>query len=307
MATKPLLLQTGDSIGLVSPGSPLDANIINARIETLRNMGFNIVFGKYLYSFDGITSTTPERRAEDLMFMFSSPGVKMILPSRGGTGVQSLLPFLDYNVIRQNPKIITGYSDITVLLNTLYQLSDLITFHSLMLPDFRSETPTYNFNQFFESVSTLTQPRVIQNPPNMPQISLVRGNVTGPIVGGNITSIMNTFATPYEIDTKGKVLFLEDINTPTNMIYRYFTQLSMAGKLEDCIGIVIGECTNCPVSYGTTLEMLINEWLVPLGKPLMVNVATGHGLYKASIPIGTNVNLNTNENRLTVLEATVRT
>jgi muramoyltetrapeptide carboxypeptidase len=174
-----------------------------------------------------------------------------------------------------------------------------------MLIDFRPETPAYNFNQFFEAISTLHSPRLIQNPPTIALRSLVPGNVTGPIVGGNMTSLVNTLGTPYEINTKGKILFLEDTHSPTNMIYRYLTQLLMSGKFHDCLGIIMGECTNCPVSYSTTYEDLINTLLVPLGKPLITNLTTGHGFYKAAIPIGAIVHLNSTDNTLTVLEPTV--
>ncbi|KMJ59108.1 carboxypeptidase [Bacillus sp. LL01] len=305
MANRPPVLQRGDTIGLVTPGSPLDAAIIDARVQFLRDMGFNVVFGKYVYSIDGIVAAPADQRAEDIMDMFQNPNVKMILPTRGGTGVQGILPFLDYDVIRENPKLISGYSDITVLLNILNQFSDLITFHSLMLIDFRPETPAYNFNQFFAATSTLTSPRPILNPPEMALMSITPGNVTGPIVGGNMTSIVNTLGTPYEIDTKGKILFLEDVHTPMNMMLRYFTQLSMAGKFDDCLGIIMGECTDCPVSYNTTFADLVNYFLVPMKKPLMVNLATGHGRYKAAIPIGATVNLNTTNTTLTVIEPSV--
>ncbi|MCG1021451.1 S66 peptidase family protein [Sutcliffiella horikoshii] len=305
MAIKPPVLQSGDTIGLVTPGSPIDAAIIDARVQFLRNMGFNVVFGNYVYSIDGIVSAPADNRAEDIMDMFQNPDVKMILPTRGGTGVQGILPFLDFNVIKENPKLISGYSDNTVLLNSLYQFSDLTTFHSLMLIDFRAETPAYNFNQFFAATSTFTSPRTIQNPPEMTLMSVTPGNVTGPIVGGNLTSIVNTLGTPYEIDTKGKILFLEEVHAPATMIFRFLTQLSMAGKFNDCIGIIMGECTDCPASYNTTYSDLVNYFLVPFNKPLMINLATGHGRYKAAIPIGASVNLNTTNNTLTVLEPTV--
>lgn len=305
MAIKPPVLQRGDTIGLVTPGSPLDATIINTRMQYLKDMGFNIAFGTNLYAYDGIVAAPAEKRAEDVMSMFRNKSVKMILPARGGTGVQTILPFLDFDVIRANPKIISGYSDITILLNCLFQFSDIVTFHSLMLLDFRNETPAYNYNQFFEATSTFTSPRIIRNPPELPQMSVVPGNVTGPLIGGNMTSLVSTLGTPFEIDTKGKILFLEETHSPTNMIYRYLAQLSMAGKLNDCLGIIMGQCTECPVSYNTTYADLINQILVPLGKPLMVNLATGHGRYKAAMPIGASVNLNTINNTLTVLEATV--
>ncbi|TDL82725.1 S66 peptidase family protein [Peribacillus frigoritolerans] len=305
MAIRPPLLQKGDTIGLVTPGSPLGTKVINDRVQYLKDLGYKVVFGKHVFSYEGITAAPAEQRAEDVMDMFKDPNVKMILPTRGGTGVQTILPFLDFDLIKENPKMISGYSDITVLLNSLYLSSDLITFHSLMLIDFRIETPVYNFNQFFEAVSTLNSPRVIQNPPDMLLKSLVPGNVTGPIVGGNMTSLVNTLGTPYEIDTQGKILFLEDTHAPTNMIYRYLTQLMMSGKFQDCLGIIMGECTNCLVSYNTTYEDLINELLVPIGKPLLINLATGHGFFKAAIPIGANVNLNSTDATLTVLEPSV--
>jgi muramoyltetrapeptide carboxypeptidase len=291
----------------VTLGSPiLNREAINTGIQTLRNMGFNVVLGRHVFSFGGIVAAPANERAKDLMDMITNPNIKLILATRGGTGVQSIFPYLDFDVIRQNPKIISGYSDITALLNIIYQLSNVITFHSLMAGDFQVNTPPYNFNQFFEATSTRTSPRVISNPPELPFISLVPGNVTGTIVGGNLTSLVNTLGTPYEIDTKGKILFFEETNAPSNTIYRFLLQLIMAGKFDDCIGIVIGQCTSCTVSYGTTFYNLINSLLVPIRKPIISNLATGHGYYKATIPIGATVQLNATEPSLRVLEATVQ-
>ncbi|ASN03575.1 S66 peptidase family protein [Virgibacillus necropolis] len=305
MTIKPPILQPGDTIGIVTLGSPLAAGIINSRIETLRSLGFHVVLGDYVYAADGFLAGTDEQRASDLMNMFADDQVKMILPTRGGVGVAGILPYLDYYFIQSHPKILSGYSDITVLLNVLAQYSNLITFHSLMLIDFTLNTPPYNYDQFFSATSTLTSPRQINNPPGIPQISKVPGNVTGPVVGGNLTSFVDTLGTPFEIDTKGRILLLEDTHEPINTVYRYMNALKLAGKLQDCIGIVMGQCTECPVSYGVSYENLINEFVVPLGKPLMTNVTTGHGIYQAAIPIGATVNLDTVNNTLTVLESTV--
>src|SRR5699024_726729 len=147
--------------------------------------------------------------------------------------------------------------------------------------------------------------RLIQIPPTYPQESRVAVNVTGPIVGRNLTYIIGTLGTPYEIDTTGKILFLEATNEPINTVYRYLNSLKLAGKFEDCIGIVMGECTGCVNSYGESYEDLINEFLIPFEKPLMTNVTTAHGLYKTLIPIGATVNLDTVNNKLTVMESTV--
>ncbi|MCI1773649.1 MAG: LD-carboxypeptidase [Paenibacillus lautus] len=305
MPIRPPILQRGDTVGIVTLGSPLAANIIDARIEYLRAMGFNIVLGQYVYAQNGFLAGTDEQRASDLMMMFQNEQVKMILPTRGGTGVAGILPYLDYQVIRDHPKILTGYSDITVLLNALHQLVDLITFHSLLLIDFKPETPAYNFDQFFAATSLYSLTRPILNPPGMPLIGRVPGNVTGPLVGGNLTSFVDTLGTPFEIDTRGKIIVLEETHEPTNTVYRYFNDLKLAGKFRDCIGIIMGECTGCQTAYGKAYEDVINEFIVPLGKPLITNLATGHGMYKAALPIGATVNLDSNRNAITVAEPTI--
>ncbi|WP_291583005.1 S66 peptidase family protein [Clostridium sp. UBA6640] len=305
MATRPQILRTGDTIGIVTLGSPLSANAINTGIQTLNNMGFNVVLGKYVYSSNGYLAATEEERASDLMEMFKNPDVKAIIPSRGGVGVAGIIPYLDYSVIAQNPKILTGYSDITILLNTLYIWADLITFHSLLLIDFKPTTPAYNFDQFFTATSTLTSPRELENPPGMSLMSMVPGNVTGSIVGGNLTSFVDNLGTPFEVDTRGKIILIEEVHEPINTVYRYINHLILAGKFRDCAGIIMGECTNCTIAYGKSYEDLINEVMVPLNKPLMTNLASGHGRYKMAIPIGAQANLNTYNNTLTILEPTV--
>ncbi len=305
MAIKPPILQFGDTIGIVTLGSPLAADTINERIATLRDFGFEVVIGESVYASTGFLAGPPEMRAQDLMNMFANEAVKLILPTRGGVGVAGILPFLDYSFIQDHPKLLSGYSDITILLNTLAQLSNLITLHSLLLINFNQSTPMYNFNQFFSATSSLVPTRTIVNPPSIPQISRIPGNVTGPIVGGNLTSIISAFGTPFEIDTRGKILFLEETNEPVNTVYRYLEMLKLAGKFDDCIGIVMGECTNCQIAYGTSYDDLINAFIVPLGKPLMTNVTTGHGFFKAAIPIGAIGNLDTINNTFTVVESTV--
>jgi muramoyltetrapeptide carboxypeptidase len=301
----PPQLRPGDTIGIVTLGTPLVAARIDEGIATLRGLGFNVVIGDSTYASTGFLAGTPESRAADLMKMFTNTSVRCILPTRGGVGVAGILPFLDFNIIKANPKIVSGYSDITVLLNVLYEYADLVTFHSLMLLDFNNRTPTYNFNQFFSATSATTAPWLIENPPEMPLVSRVPGTVTGPVVGGNLTSFVDTLGTSFEINTEGKILLLEDTHEPINTVYRYMNHLKLAGKFEDCVGILIGECSNCEPAYGQTFDNLIDSFLVPLGKPLISNVATGHGPLKAAIPIGTSLTMNTENLTLTVMEPAV--
>jgi muramoyltetrapeptide carboxypeptidase len=305
MAIRPPILRRGDTVGIVTLGSPIEADVVNERVRFLRNLEFNVILGQFVYARHGFLAASDQERALDLMRMFENPQVRMILPSRGGVGVAGILPYLDYATIQRNPKIVSGYSDITILNNVLQQYANLITFQSLMLIDFRSDTPAYNFNQFFTATSTLTVNRVIENPPGIPLRSRVRGSVTGPIVGGNLTSFIDTLGTPYEIDTRGRILLLEETHEPINTVYRYLNHLRLSGKFRDCIGIVMGECTGCQTAYGVTYEDLIRDFMVPLGKPLLTNHTTAHGYYKAAIPIGAMANLNTYNNTLTVLEPTV--
>ena len=305
MATKPPHLQQGDTVGIVTLGSPMAASRINEGIKTLQNMGFKVLVGEHVYSSNGFLAATPQQMASDLMNMFQNKEVKWILPSRGGVGVASILPFLNFSLISQNPKIVSGYSDITILLNVLYEYANLISFQSLLLLDFKPNTPAYNFNQFFSATTTLTAPWEINNPPGMLFESLVPGNVTGPVIGGNLTSFIGTLGTSYEINTEGKIIVLEETHEPINTVYRYLNHLLLAKKFDDCVGIIMGECTNCVDAYGKSYNDLINDFLVPLGKPLMSNLATGHGIYKATIPIGATLNMNTVNRTITVMEPAV--
>ena len=174
-----------------------------------------------------------------------------------------------------------------------------------MLIDFRPTTPAYNFDQFFTATSTITAPRPLENLPGIPLISRIEGNVTGTIVGGNLTSFVDTLGTPFEIDTTGRILFIEETHEAASRVYRMIAHLIHAGKFRDCAGVIMGECAGCYANYGKTYEDIINEVIVPLGKPLMTNLASGHGYYKMAIPIGAVTNLNTYNNTLTVLEPTV--
>lgn len=305
MAIRPRALVRGDTVGIVTLGSPLARETIDAGIAYLRQMGLNVVLGEHVYDADGYLAGTDEERAGDLMAMFADERVRLILPTRGGVGVEGILPYLDYGFIRSHPKIVSGYSDITVLLNTLAQLSGLVTLHSLLLIDFKPETPMYNFEQFFMATSSLVVPRPIANPPGMPIRPLVPGVVAGPLAGGNLTSLTGSLGTPYEIDTRGKILLLEETHEPVNTVYRYVEQLKLAGKLEDCAGIVMGGCHECPDAYGKTYEDLVREILVPLGKPLIAGFASGHDLYKAAVPIGAYARLDAWAGMLTLLEPAV--
>ena len=305
MATKPPSLKAGDTVGIVTLGSPLSANRINEGITTLQNMGFKVILGDYVYASNGFVSATPQQKASDLMKMFENKEVKWILPTRGGTGVASILPYLDFIIISQNPKILSGYSDITILQNALFEYANLITFQSLLLLDFNTRTPPIISISFSPLLQIYRRPWEIVNPPGMSLESLVPGNVTGLTVGGNLTSFVGMLGTPFEINTEGRIIILEETHEPINTVYRYLNHLLLARKFDYCAGIIMGECTDCVPAYGKNYRDLINDFLIPLGKPLMSNLATAHGPLKATVPIGISLNMNTFEKKLTVLEPAV--
>lgn len=305
MATIPQRLNQGDTIGIVTLGSPLPKEQIDSDVNFLKGMGYNVILGNYVYAANGFLAGTDEQRAQNLMSMFQNGDVKAIISTRGGVGVQGILPYLDFNIIRNNPKIISGYSDVTILLNVLNQYADLVTFQGLLLLDFNDATPQFNFDSFFYMVSQPGSPKQLTNPPGVALTSKVSGNVTGPIVGGNITSFVDCLGTPYEIDTKGKILLLEEVHESTNTIYRYINHLKVAGKLNDCIGIIMGQCSECESAYGVTYDNIIDEFIVPLGKPTITNLATAHGYYKVTIPIGATINMDAVNNVIMVVEPTV--
>ncbi|MFC5470676.1 LD-carboxypeptidase [Cohnella suwonensis] len=305
MAIKPLALKRGDTVGIVTLGSPLAPETIDERIAYLESLGLNVILGRFVYAANGFLAGTDEERADDLMSMFANDDVRLILPTRGGVGVAGILPYLDYRFIRYHPKIVSGYSDITVLLNALTQLSGIVTLHSLLLIDFKPSTPPYNFEQFFTATSSSVVPRPLTNPEGTPLIGKVPGIASGPIVGGNLTSFVGALGTPFEVDTRGKILLLEEVHEPVNTVYRYFEQLKLAGKFRDCNGILMGECTSCQDAYGKSYDDFIDEFIVPLGKPLIMNVASGHGVYKMAIPIGAYATMNAYDATITLLEAAV--
>ena len=171
MAVRPPILQPGDTIGIVTLGSPLDASVMNARVQTLQSMGFQVLLGEHVYAQNGFLAGTDQERASDLMNMFQNEQVKMILPSRGGVGVAGILPHLDYDTIRRHPKIVTGYSDITSLLNVLYQSADLITFHSLLLDRLPVGDTGIQLRPIFCGGVHAHLPQSHKNPPGVPLVS----------------------------------------------------------------------------------------------------------------------------------------
>lgn len=286
-------LKTGDTIGIISPASPVKTDYLKKGVNYLKSLGFNIKEGKHVYDKWGHLAGNDEDRAQDVMDMFLDDSVDMILCTRGGYGSMRILPYLNLDVIKKHPKIFGGFSDITILLNLFYSQCDFPTFHCPMVScKFEDELTTESFLDTLMNVET---PYFIENPPDVQMKSITDEVIEGTLVGGNLSLICNTIGTPYEIDTKDKILFIEEIGEAPYKIDRMLTQLILSNKLSSCKGIIIGQFTNCTLPHyerSLTTEEVIYDRIIKLNKPTLLNFMSGHSYPKLTLPIGAKVKLN---------------
>ncbi|MDP4144261.1 MAG: LD-carboxypeptidase [Bacillota bacterium] len=299
-------LSYGDTIGLISPASPEKPENIEKGINFLRSKGFNIKEGKHLYDKWGYLAGSDKDRASDLMEMFLDDSVDMVLCVRGGYGVMRTLPYINFDIIKNNPKIFMGFSDITVYLNYISNKCDLITFHGPMGSSNLEDSHT--FTSFIDTLMNGTNLYCIDNPVETPIHCLNIGTASGKLVGGNLSLLCSTLGTPYEIDTKDNILFIEDIGEEPYRIDRLLTQLLLANKLQECSGIILGQFTNCDLPHydrSLTLEEIIEDRIVSLNKPSISNFMSGHSYPKLTLPIGAKVQLDCRKLCIKILEPVV--
>ena len=298
-------LSLGDTIGLISPASPANIDVIKSGIEFLKNKGFNIKEGNYIYNKCGYLAGSDEERSEDLINMFLDKSIKMVLCIRGGYGCMRTLPYIDFNIIKNNPKIFVGFSDITTYLNIFYEKCGLITFHGPML---NSKFDQITLQSLFNTIMNPTTSFTISNPNNINAKCNFDKPVEGILVGGNLSLICSTLGTDYEINTKDKILFIEDVGEEPYSIDRMLTQLILSGNLDKCSGIVLGQFKNCTLPHyerSLTLEQVLNDRILKLNKPTILNFMSGHDYPKLTLPIGAKVRLNPINGRIEVLEPVV--
>lgn len=284
-------LRPGDTIGLTAPsGAVRTENGLERGIDYLKGMGFKVKVGESCGQVHGYLSGTDEVRARDVNRMFEDDQVDAVFCLKGGYGTPRILDRLDYDVVRKHPKLFVGYSDITTMHIAYNQLCGLVTLHGPMASSdmiFQSHT-AFTAQHFLKAITTTQPLGQLDNPPGMPLVKLSGGKAAGVLCGGNLSLVATSLGTPWEIDTRGKILFLEDIGEKTYRIDNMLTQLRLAGKLEDCAGILLGDFTDCPVEYpdfGLTLEQVFDE-LLPKNKPVIAGLKAGHGDNKLTLPLG---------------------
>lgn len=313
---KPSMLKKGNTIGVISPASPSESKgeIIRAK-ETLEEMGYKVVIGKNVNKQKGFVAASEEERAEDLNYMFRSDGIDAVFVTQGGYGSAQIVDKLDYEAIRNNPKVFTGFSDITSLHLAINKFAGVVTFHGPGMARFNSEDLTeYTKKQFFKAVGDGKPLGKIETADRKKWLNtIVPGRCEGRIIGGNMTLICASLGTPYEIDCKGKILLLEEVDTEPWVIDHILSHLRNAGKLNDAAGFVIGQCQGCkPFAHNPgfycdiSIEDVLEYYLNPLGKPALYGLPLGHTEDLATLPLGVMCRLDATEKLFEVSESGVR-
>lgn len=305
-------LQKGDTIGLIGPsGAVRTEGAIERAVETIRRAGFRVKLGESCGKKYGYLSGTDELRARDVNAMFADPQVDAIVCTRGGYGTMRMLDLLDYEAIRTHPKIFVGYSDITAMHIAMLEKSDLVTFHGPMPVSNWSDGPMEPFTRgsLFNTLMNGGPVGEIVNPEGYEKKTVNPGACEGLLVGGNLSLIVGLLGTPYELNTKDRILFIEDVGEKTYAIDRMLTHLRLAGKFDDCAGVVLGDFKNCEMEYpgySFTIEEIVRDVVAPCGKPIFSGLQSGHCTPKLTLPFGVNCRMDADACTLTVLEPAVQ-
>ena len=297
-------LRKGDNVFLFCPSSPIvpEEDIEKCK-KVIIDLGFNPVIGKSLYeNYGGYMAGKAEIRIEDLHEAFSRKDIKGIFCVKGGYSASQLLDKIDYELIRNNPKVFVGYSDVTNLHIVFNQKCNLGTYHgpmvkSNMINDFND----YTKSSFFKALEK--QEWKYEEPENMPLSILTKGNassdiVSGVLTGGNLAIIVTTLGTEYEINTKDKILFLEDVDEETGSLNRMLTHLKYADKLDDCKAVVFGNFAACKNTYTKEnqhydLMELLKDFFANYDKPVIYGMESGHKKpYMFTLPLGAECSIN---------------
>lgn len=273
--TRPLALRPGDRVGIIAPASNIDRKELIRGAKALARMGYEPVYSESILARDLYFAGKVERRVEELEAMFESSDIKAIVCGRGGYGTNHLLDAINIDTVRRHPKIFVGYSDVTTLL-TWFADNGLVVFHGPMAAkDFAHDGGVDE--DAWESVLG-GEAVALEFGPSTAIEPLVAGKATGILYGGCLSMLVASLGTPYEIQTRGKLLFMEDIGAKPYQVDRMLIQLKLAGKFDDIVGIVLGEMLDCvqPGGQDYTLQEVIKRVVGDLGVPVVYGFPSGH-------------------------------
>lgn len=297
-------LYPGARVALVCASSAIPEERLAPALDAVRALGLDPVVYPSVTARHGYFAGDDALRAKDINDAFSDDSVAGILCARGGYGAHRILPLLDLDTIARHPKFFSGYSDVTALLTAFHQDCGFVAYHTVM--------PT---TEYYEDVGDYTMGGLrralfgpmagpLENPADQPLTTLVPGKAAGTLCGGNLSLLAASLGTPWEIDTRGKILFLEDIGEKYYRIDGMLTQLRNAGKLDDCAGILLGAWTDCAPEYPErtlTLDEVLAELVLPAGRPVLSGLACGHILPTMSLPMGASIAMDADKKTLEVL------
>lgn len=307
----PVPLNRGDTVGLVSPSAATD-DLLNLQLarEVLEALGLKVRTGAHYASRRGHLAGTDAERAGDLNTMFADTQIKGIICARGGSGAARILPLLDYDAIRRNPKVLLGYSDITALHNAIQARTGLVTFHG---PNGTGSWNKFNADQFrrlfFDRELIQYQNESDDDKELVPRTNrittLTGGKARGELVGGNLTVLTALAGSPYLPDFAGKILFLEDVSEAPYRVDRMFSTLKLMGALDKIAGVIFGECTDCSPGngYGSlTLAQVLEDYIKPLGIPAYSGAMIGHIRRQFIVPVGGRVEMDADAGSFRLLD-----
>jgi muramoyltetrapeptide carboxypeptidase len=309
---KPKKLLKGDLIGIISPASsPDDLSLIESGVRYIEGFGYQTILGKNVGKIRGYLAGTDAERVDDIHQMFADKRVKAIFCLRGGYGAFRLLDKIDYKIIRNNPKIFVGFSEITSLQMAFLQRANLITFAGpMVLPNFSKEVSSYTEENFWRLITSNKKPGKVKLPDKVNLETITTGVAEGNVVGGNLAVFNPLLCTKYLPDLKNKILLIEDISEPPYKIDRMLNQLRLNKVFKKVKGIILGSFADCVEAdekkRTLSLDEVFQHYFGDLEIPVVKNFPHIHIKDFVSVPYGLKLKLNANKGMIEFLESGVR-
>ena len=293
---KPTRLKSGDTIGLVAPAGPFDSDLFQKGVAALETMGYRVCLPEGLTLGDRFLAGPDEHRADLIKQMFADPDIKGIFCARGGYGSLRILDLIDYNLIRQNPKVFIGFSDISALLWVLNDLCGLTVFHGPVITTLGKE----NAETAASLEAALTSFMPIAIPAYNSEV-LRAGMCEGKVRGGNLTTLCHLVGTPYAPDFRNSIVVLEDVGEAPYKIDRMLNQMLMAGCFDNMAGLALGRFSDC----GKLSDILdvVRDVFKETDIPILAGFDIGHGPINLTFPMGIPAVLDTETRTLAYTEA----
>ena len=302
---KPIALKKGETIGVIAPAGRVNPKELSAGVKQLEHLGFRVVMGKNVLRTHRYMAGRDQQRAEDLHWMFSQPEIRAIVCARGGYGCTRLLPLLDEALIRNQPKIFVGSSDVTALLLFLVQRVGLVSFHGpMVVPNFGLFHSDWTTDYFIRATGGM---ELIKTTGRMKIKTIRGGTAQGMLTGGCLSLLCALLGTPHEPETDGAILFLEDVNEAPYRIDRMLTQLKAAGKFRGVRGVIFGRMSHCEPKNREKyrIEDVISEVLDDFEGPILYGFPAGHSNEQITLPLGIPVEMDGKKGYIATMESAV--